>query len=94
MLARIRRLLASVPARTDAERRAQHRENVRRYRAEKRERRRANEPDRISAALAWSFEAICEAVGLQPSPQSSLNPERWRDRIDMRRLSLRSKRKP
>lgn len=77
-----------MPAPTDAER-LHRRDWMRRRRVEIRE-----APERITAALAWSFEAICEAVGLQPSPQSSLNPERWRDRIDMRRLSLRSKRKP
>jgi hypothetical protein len=87
---------------TDAERQ-RRREWMRRRRAEIRERTKdpgrigAKARGRIAAAMAWSFESICEAVGLNPSPQSCLNPALWRDRINLMgcgRNGLKSKRKP
>jgi hypothetical protein len=76
-----------MPAPTEAER-LRRRDYMRRRRAELRE-----APKRIAATLAWSFEAICEAVGLQPSPQSQLNPARWHAAINLEGLNLCTKSK-
>ncbi len=72
------------PVQTDAERRANRRDAMRRLRAQ-----RTYASERLAETLAWSFESICQAVGLTPSPQSTLNPEIWRDRIQLRGLSIR-----
>lgn len=60
-----------MPAPTDAER-LRRRDSMRRLRL-----RRAKAATRIAQTAAWSFESICAAVGLHPSPQSQLNPARW-----------------
>jgi hypothetical protein len=70
---------------SDDARRLYYRDATRRYRA------------RLEYAARWrgfSFDAICAAVGLNPSPQSSLNPARWRACVIFDDLDLRKTIKP